>query len=245
VPEDCEFHAIAATGFRMTEDLKPYGKGLLLRASTIQQIYAHDDQIGPFSRMLLTDRRIEFADATSVFDSLSSQYGPGGKQGHIFVPMQLLIPLETSIRIPFESVLDAVVDFDSVVEQLRLQQIFDLPDRLVWDIYLTAINDFKHKIQQDTSISATTRQKALLGRLPKFIWRATARSADAQVFDFLFDTTDALQGPLLMEVLFYNEQFGRDLLKSAELYLSSGMNVSRGSRKLWEKLAAVGKTTAA
>jgi hypothetical protein len=236
-PDDCEFHAIAASGFRTTEELSPYGKGLLLRASSIQRIYAHDDQVGPFSRLVLTDQSVEFADSMCKFDSLSSQYGPGGQEGHIFVPMQLLIPLETSIRIPFETILDAVVDFDSVVEQLRLENIFDLPGRLVWDVYLMAINDFKHKMHQDMSVSPALRQKALLCPLPKFVWRATARSAQKNVFDFLFDTTDALQGPLLKDFLFYDEQFGRDLLSSAKRYLASGMNISRTSRKLWERLA--------
>lgn len=185
-------HAVAITGFSLgTDSPVPFHEyGFLLRASRIDKIYVHDDQVGPFARM-----KNILGDPPHLATSFQ---GTGEVKA---IPQALLLPLYNKIRIPFEVIHDAIMDVDNLIEIIR-KEFFPKLQRPEWDIYLTTINDLKKDVFN--SMRAELGSKAedhLVANLPRFLWRATARCGTDHHLDLLFDATGIAQQKLLVHVI--------------------------------------------
>ena len=159
-------HAVAVTGYSLgKEQPEPFGQsGFQLRASRIDKIYAHDDQVGPFARM-------EHAQSTEPYLATSWQ-GHGSVEAR---PIFLMLPLYHKIRIPFETIHDAILVVDSVLENPRKQAFPDL-EKPEWDIYLTTVSEFKRDVLESMRpLLGFLVEETLTANLPRFLWRATAR----------------------------------------------------------------------
>lgn len=185
-------HAVAVTGYSLGKTQpEPFGQsGFLLRASRIDKIYAHDDQVGPFARM-------EHANSTGPYLATSWQ-GQGTVEAR---PVFLLLPLYHKIRIPFEVIHDAILVVDSVLESAR-QQMFPGLDRPEWDIYLTTVSEFKKDaLDSMRPMLGPLVEETLTANLPRFLWRATARCGGEHHLDLLFDATGIAQQQLLVHAV--------------------------------------------
>ena len=205
-------HAVAVTGFRLSNrKAKPHGAaGFLLRASRTEKIYVHDDQVGPFARMVFDGKTVTVGSDAKL--SLSTSWGErGGKPGEVrAVPDLMLVPLYHKIRIPYAAVHDLVVRFDSVVELARaIAASAILPERMEWDIFLTTVNEFKTELVARRGLQKSYKRQVLKQSMPKFLWRATARTRGTLVFDLLFDATDIEQGDLFVRAVEYDQIFGK------------------------------------
>lgn len=186
-------HAVAVTGFSLGNPHPiPFNtSGFLLRASRIDKIYAHDDQVGPFARMELKYQSGKFYLATSWT-------GRGDVQA---IPTLLLLPLYHKIRVPLEPVHDAILFIDSVIEGARQHQYPQLP-RPEWDIYLTTVSDFKSDAFESLKdMKNIDLEKVLTATLPRFLWRVTAWCGHERQLDLIFDATGIAQHNLLVCVV--------------------------------------------
>lgn len=177
-------HAVAVTGYSLglTAPIPESKSGFLLRASMIDKLYAHDDQVGPFARMCHHGTHLD-----------TSWTGEGEV---IAKPYLLIIPLYNKIRIPVAYIEDGVLSFDNVLENARKRS--PLP-RMVWDIYLTTVNDLKEDLF--VNLRTVLKDKAidvLARNFPRFIWRATAYIDNDMQLDLLFDATGIEQQKLIL-----------------------------------------------
>lgn len=204
-------HAIAVNGFRL-ESHHSSGEvdnlGILAVSQQINRIYAHDDGIGPFSRMQLDGISVLFDDGSGVTDrySLSTSWtDANGLVGKIrAIPELLIVPLYHKIRIPFDRIHGLVMQFDGFVELLRTLGHWPFSSRLCWDMHLTTVNDFRKSLKGSSAIASDTRAATMLVSLPRFLWRAQARFAGNPVFDLLFDATDIEQGRCFVRAVTYD-----------------------------------------
>jgi len=200
-------HAVAVTGFHLRpQEPAPHGDtGFLLRASRVDKIYAHDDQVGPFARMIFDGGTVKSKGNQDLM-SLSTSWGDRrGNVGKVrAVPTLMLAPLYHKIRIPYEAVHDLVVRFDSFVESLRPIAPNILPGRLKWDIFLTTVNEFKTDLLKKRDLPNAYKREVLQQSMPRFLWRASADLGNETVFDFLFDATDIEQGKLFLRAVEYD-----------------------------------------
>lgn len=218
-------HAVAVAGYSLGSNaIIPNGPTKFqLEASRIDKFYVHDDQLGPFARMsfqaheingksvnsMSTDWRPSNAD---VFD-LSGQAKLRQRRRKKFsndpcviaLPTLMVLPLYKKIRIPFKFIHDAIVALDDLFEQIRLQ-FFPAMARQTWDIYLITVASFKSSLLKDGSYGSDTAE-VLKKNLPKFMWRAIARTDDARCLDLLFDATGIEQSPLLLLGRTYGHEF--------------------------------------
>jgi hypothetical protein len=180
-------HAIAATGYSIgCKNAVPGEEGVLLRANRIDRIYAHDDQVGPFARMLWRDAE------TSI---LETSWGCEC----VITPEFLLFPLYHKIRIPFRLIEGAITALDLYLEPYR-QQVKGL-NRAEWDIFLTTVNDYKTGVRIDYECWGDEEiLQALSANLPRYIWRVMLRVGEELQFDFLFDATGIAQHNLLVHM---------------------------------------------
>lgn len=205
-------HAIATTGFSLGRNKpEPYGpSNFMLRASRIDKIYVHDDQVGPFARMEFDNVKLKVLKKER--SSLTTSWrGDDGVHGSVrAMPEILMVPLYHKIRIPFEVVHDAVLSFDELITVLA-DELDEKPDalhgkKLEWDIYLTTVNDLKKQLLSEKSCGYSPLEDVLLENMPRFMWRATALSdKNAKLLDLLFDATDIELGPFFIRAIEYDE----------------------------------------
>jgi hypothetical protein len=203
-------HAVAVTGFGCTNGHAGIGGpgGFLSKCCFIDRIYAHDDQVGPFARMLLDGTTVNFgtvAQPQNMMSLSTSWKGAAGTVGHVrFVPDTLLVPLYHKIRIPFARVQEAVMPFDAFIEMLRQHAGLPLKERLKWDVYLTTVSDFKRELTKTNNLAPDLRKALLCMSLPRFVWRAIALCDGQHVVDLLFDGTDIEQGKYFVQAIKYD-----------------------------------------
>jgi hypothetical protein len=125
--QDSKAHAVTVVGYDPgTEGLVALKTGFLLRATAINQLYVHDDRVGPFSPMAF-DRSSPGTVVTSWKDADGNKI-----PAHLD---QLLIPLYPQIRTPFAPILAAIMEFDELIDDLRASDVIPLRARLEWDIH--------------------------------------------------------------------------------------------------------------
>jgi len=204
-------HAVTITGFSMGNTrAEPYpGTGLFLRSSHIDKLYVHDDQVGPFARIVFgvppfvadhSGRRkpVSLAMATSW-------RGRSGKLGTVvFEPETLIIPVYHKIRVDFHAILELILAKDD-----RFRRSVGWSDKsnalLEWDIFLTTVNEFKIDIRQQSQISKATRWQILTKAWPRYLWRAVAYVESTRVFELLYDATDVDEShDLLIQMIYYD-----------------------------------------
>lgn len=180
--EDASKHLITLTGYRAVKledaewirlDNQP-----ITYAEQIQILYAHDDQIGPFSRLTLSDdgskvKTIRQKDPTAKVTRNESEV------------YNIIVPLSKDIRLTFEDIYQQIYYFESLFYEL-----IDTDQNFVWDIYLTPANEYRNEVISKNSIySQTQKSKLLTEFLPPYLWIARAEIPGYSEMEFVFDAT--------------------------------------------------------
>ena len=214
-------HSVALTGYRLNDSQLPIpstiGAGTLLSSSHVDKLYAHDDQVGPFARLEFETSQV-IVDAGGVQQSADWLSCRWGQRGKLYVPLRALIPLVTTVRISFHVIIAMVINFDLALELLRTNGWANFSDRVEWDIYLIASNDLKAEYLCEPNLSKESRRKALTRAFPKFVWRVTAILRKQKKIDFLFDSTDIEQGPLLIDIVYFDQAVFDGFLHASDVY---------------------------
>jgi hypothetical protein len=188
-----------------------------MESSRIQELYVHDDQIGPFARMVFEDGiggnyRLSTSwgrfDDNKVFDK---QKGNPRDKRIEAAPTLLMIPLYHKIRIPFELILRIVNEFSSFT---------NLAPFVVWDIYLTTACKLKQMFRKyNGKINEEERLKLLTYNYPRYIWVVDARLMGMERpedfppdFSYYFDATDIPHSDFFLFALHW-EPDSRKLIK--------------------------------
>ncbi|WP_373852305.1 hypothetical protein [Bradyrhizobium sp.] len=183
-PVELGLHAVALAGYGRPEG-KPVQYGSTLFSATgSTRLYAHDDQLGPFSKLIVDRNKFP-----GLLSSSASE-----RTGIRFSPQTLLVPLYHKIRVPVEAVISAIAALNGFVEATRQAIVVPLDKPVVWDIQLVSNADLKREVYGNGAILGEFRRKALLEDLPRYMWRASAEVGGSRLFDLLFDATDLLQG---------------------------------------------------
>ena len=199
-------HAVVITGYRLqTEVAKSHSyDNLRLVSSNMTKFYVHDDQIGPFAKMIMDTKKIKIKNGenqaieTTALDT---------EWKFRAVPIIILIPLYHKIRIPLENILEIIEIFNSIINN-SIENIEDemLPtEKFEWDIFLTNISKFKNEILSKSGKEGNFKD-ILKKNMPRFIWRTTALYMGKPVMDLLFDATDIEQGNLFLCGIVYNRE---------------------------------------
>jgi hypothetical protein len=228
-------HAVAVTGFSLGgvapvpyDDLQ-----FNLRATRIDKLYVHDDQVGPFARMGLDGIKVveKIGGQTCAWYSLATSWkGKDNIIGSVrAVPKFHLIPLYSKIRIRFEFIRDVIMDFDKFLRIIIFgpKPIAELPSPFEWDIFLTTVNDLKSDIRKESLVENSVKRNILLHNMPRFIWRAKAIYDDRVVMEFLFDATDIEQGKFFIRGIEYDRGFYTFLQSAAQAAASNAYFQSR------------------
>lgn len=237
-------HAIAITGYNIDDNYVTTiaDSELHLKSFRVAKYYVHDDQVGPFARMIFDNQIFPFTIDGNTFRSYSLQTFWSDANRNVgdirAIPTILLIPLYHKIRIPFATILNSIIYFNSFIEFLRANHFLSLANFLEWDIYLTSINDFKSESLIEKNLLGEELRSILESPLPHFMWRATAKNNNQLVLDVLFDATDIEQGNILLKVIEYDKTITLSIRDYARIPTASDAYLSTKAKEIinWFKL---------
>lgn len=208
-------HAVALTGYSLQKDHESpttpaFSNNAILKAGRIDRIYVHDDQVGPFARMLFDDISVEYHINNTLIQSKSISCSWTGNDGVIgsvrAVSDMLLIPLYHKIRIPFGAIYDHIQYLNAFINILCAENVLELDSNLEWDIYLITVSQYKEEVLA-SSYYGVYRPELLTSSLPRFIWKAISYRGNNPVIEILFDATDIEQASLLVSVVPFDNVF--------------------------------------
>jgi hypothetical protein len=208
-------HAVTLVGFGSGHSVpEPAPNSQFLNSATmIDKFYAHDDQVGPFCRMLVTGNAKIENRVTCKLDT--SWKGRDDNLGSVVgLPDFMLIPLYNKIRIPYRSVHDLVLLFD---KQLRTIEdgLWQQGNNRIWDIRLTTNSELKANWRHGEMFKADDLKERLTTSLPRFLWKACAYETDCTPqIEVIFDATDIEQGCFVIMVNVFDSDL-RVLLHAA------------------------------
>nr|WP_303422781.1 hypothetical protein [uncultured Duncaniella sp.] len=222
-------HAVAVTGYHIsttlpipsfkTDDIptilnKTYQRDIYLKSSAIDKIYVHDDEIGPFAKMeFLNEYWQHIKTRWYMYRNTVEEINATVKD--------ILLPKPHKIRISFNTVFSIIREFNS----LYMKSWYDRGCRIVWDIYLTTVNDFKKEISLRDKVyfnSEMHKIDILTLNLPRYLWRVDGymingsdnNNLNSVNFTLLFDATDIENSDIFICGIHY------DLLSRIDIFLS-------------------------
>jgi hypothetical protein len=214
-------HAITIVGCKLNCDENYYGNiydrtsknrlgHMKLTSSRINSIYVHDDQIGPYSQMVIDRNSLAYKDV------LKTSLEPIDIDNKPFVnelkPYFLLIPMHPLFRTPFSRILHDIEFLSTWIHRYEFKvgeamvlakDALGIKEEFEWDIYCLADFHLKAEIRKSGNLHPNDRRQVLLMELPKMIWRATALHQGQPRLDFIFDAMAINQGTALIHVIEY------------------------------------------
>lgn len=197
-------HAVTLSGYSMGPELDG-----CWRASRMNKVYAHDDQIGPFARMGITSATVRaVGDSEPTLRTvlttswIDESGGRGGVENVIAVPLYAVVPVYHKIRVSARQLLKDVAWLDFLCGKLSESVPLPIPVPSNWGVELTTITELKARWRQDELLLPQEKARLLPKFLPRFTWVITARDVDdIPLFDILVDATDTSDGACVADVV--------------------------------------------
>lgn len=191
--EEAGNHLVLVTGYKQANDwLFPKTSDISLRAYKIARFYAHDDRIGPFSRL-------GFVDVPGQGEFIQTWWkrrDGGDATGRL---KSIIVPLHSKIRLTFENIIASVKQIDIYMNQ-SLGEDFEL----YWDVYLDFSNQYKAEMARISELTEDMRYSLMTANLPKYIWVAKGYVKGECVMELLFDATEIASADHCMRIHMFN-----------------------------------------
>lgn len=199
-----ETHAVTVSGFfkKKPDTIDPKIPMSFL-SDNIVKFYAHDDQWGPFVRILFLPENLLHTTWTE-------------SEGSAAYVSAIVISLYPQIRISYVDIEPIVRAYDRILSLILNKHI---KGDLVWDIRLLLNKDYREQLKNDLNPPAEYPEKArlLTSNLPKYIWNASCYIEGKKTLDFAFDATGINQAMLgLHLVSHFDERLTDHVARSLE-----------------------------
>lgn len=205
-------HACTLTGYSLPDTPSAVAAPISSKSNRIDKLYAHDDQVGPFARMELADQ---------LYFHLTTSWGLPKTKGVRAKPKALLVPLYNKIRITYLDVLSIVQEFDAGWGMLRHLHADLEQEEPEWDVRLTGVNEYKQELLHSKSLGPKAKAVAACLELPRYLWRASARTSKGLVIDLLIDATDVSGGRFLRHLHIAEDKLRERILAAHTVQLTS------------------------
>ncbi len=237
-------HATVVAGAESGDTEAGWGEDFpRLYSSHIQKLHVHDDQVGPYAPM-------ELAELEGLpFHTASTLFPPANEDATMrFKYENVLLPLYHKIRIPALSILELIIDFNYVLNNLRDIQALDFPEddrddpsweangRFEWDVFLNTVHRFERDVGGNRELSRDQRRKLLTKSYPRFIWRVKADYLGATRFELLYDATGIVKSNYFLDMVAYDRDFCSGMIDSmADMgdHISAEFTSMDRYRRLW------------
>ena len=216
-------HLVTMNGYRYKENKYQTSisqEECLLLSDTIEMFYVNDDQVGPFARTRI--------DSTQEGTEIKIITSWGEKNGKTFSdkkfieaqPAFVVIPLNASIRVPFEDIYIYFLAIRALIELI----LYINSDKTIhcYDIYLIQSNEYKksiinkydHILKKCSKSSRNTIEKRVIDFLstsfPKYIWVIEVIDENSiPILDFIYDSVESRTNGLPIYNNIFNDKFDK------------------------------------
>ena len=188
-------HAVTITGFSLLKERIrkaeiPSDGSFPTLALNIDAFFAHDDQIGPYARMVVKDSGTYqgFSYPLTFEGEWKLKTDPSTK-AQIY-PEYAIIPVYHKIRVTFVDIQKWTSRFHNALSYLKIFDAYAYSrisnKNAHWDVFLTSVNCLKREYRRKKKDA----YGVLAEQCPKYIWRAILRNKGATILEFLMDATD-------------------------------------------------------
>lgn len=198
-------HAVTVTGYslRPTQSI-PHEHEVTnappLIGLRIDELYVHDDGVGPFARIAVKSRRSDDDFPTSVYFEGDWVDALTGRPRRLF-PVWAIVPVYHKIRLTFLDLQDWIAQMNWACRQVTTDF-----SHAEWAISLANVNEFKDQIRSSVLPSAT-RERVLFSDFPRFVWRACLSLGGTPTVELVFDATGMTRSLPILDVLYYDAAF--------------------------------------
>lgn len=192
-------HLITTTGYKIG-DISAFKRKpqITLLSEYIEKIYAHDDQVGPFSRL-------SFSGTGTLITGWIDRATGANMEADL---KSLFVPIHNKVRLTYENIFAQITLIDFYFSQSFLAINF------IWDIHLDFSNNYK-KEYYSKKLDAFKYER-LTTVMPKYIWVARGIVDNVCVIEFLFDATEIVTANYCIDIYIYNASFSSVLLTNLE-----------------------------
>lgn len=182
-------HALAVCGFSRRPDraLRQEIAGsefcIPMTGLRIDEFYAHDDQIGPFSRLVVHPSASSGERVLPIWFDGSWQDATTG-QFRRLLPTVVIVPVYNKIRVTFTDIQEWLTRVHGA-----LSLVLPTDEMIEWDVFLTTSNEMKRELRQEVSEDTVRHEAVLLRPHPRFVWRSVLRVGGTDVLELLADAT--------------------------------------------------------
>lgn len=190
-------HLITISGFKYESKMlkKRNNVDVALISDELEMFYAHDDRIGPFSKLHIDNKE----NKKGIIETSWWIDETGNKKYRASV-VSIVVPLHKKIRITFEDILNDVRHFDyffkSVISKNHI---------LKWDIYLSASNEYKNETIENSDLPDSFKKSVVFTHLPRYVWISRLLIDEYIVFELVFDSTDVSHGHFCLLMNCYDQ----------------------------------------
>lgn len=190
-------HLITLTGYREPIWKAPKSATKIsVLAENVIKFYAHDDQMGPFSKLEFSgDGNYPVRTAWPINQNYKNRRNAKVKS--------VIVPVHPKIRISFEDIYTKIK-----LANLLFKSLVTGSSLIYWDIYLDFSNNYKMLMRDSDEYPRRVKRKMQLSVLPKHIWIAKAYVDQRLLLELIFDSTDIARGFYCLALNFYDEPSG-------------------------------------
>jgi hypothetical protein len=167
----------------------------------INELYAHDDQIGPFSHLYVHPPTV--VGKTSTFTG--SWPVPRTEDAAVIEPLHIIVPIYKKIRLSYIEAYLVVTQIRAVLEKTLLRNNVSV-SYAEWDLRLTDTSAYKEEIGREKALPSDRVRYLLCEPQPRYFWRSTLTLAGTRVAEFLIDATEFGKSNPLFGVNYFHER---------------------------------------
>jgi hypothetical protein len=187
------YHAITLVGYSIgdettsLDEMRIWGSqyDLRLKGSRIVKFYAHDDQIGPFSRLEVDIKRGLLGGVKMPIKLWSSWKRRQSGKPTPLIPLSIIVPVYHKIRVPFISTFDLASSMEFLLTPFLEGDV-----QIEWDIFLSSVNDYKKELTGRSELGPQILGKVRKSFYPRYFWRARAFVGSEEICEMIIDATD-------------------------------------------------------
>ncbi len=142
---------------------------------SINEIYVHDDGMGPYTRIKSKDDNNSYIHWKRNFTNSSE----------IYELMYLVVPIYPKIRLTFDKIYDYFIQFQTDFNNIRQKNI-NIKDSK-WSFFLTTVQDYKKHLL--SNLTKEEHLKILYKPMPRFLWIFRFEYKNELIKDVIFDGT--------------------------------------------------------
>lgn len=199
------YHAIAITGYsvlqqqHLRQEVSASDKCIPMIGLRINEFYAHDDQIGPFSRLQIQPSTVVRKTYPVIFEGAWTE--PRTNKKLKMYPEVVIVPVYHKIRLRFVDVQILLTRLHEVLVSF----LSTLNLNLEWDICLLRSNDYKVSARGSRTFTNDQINSLLMEPHPRFIWQALLRNDNKPILELLIDATDMQRSFPVYELIWHDD----------------------------------------